>query len=143
MFARHTRPARRSATVALAASSVVFAGLLVAPPAHAADNWSGIWDTHQRFSDPRLRLDLDPERGPDNLDGTYRNSDGSRGRLNGEVTKGGGEEVWTGTFHDNVGGGHGKFHVVLQSDKVSFKGWFRICDDGSCGQKYTWTGEHA
>lgn len=125
------------------AAAVLVSTLVFAPAAEAADNWSGIWITHHKFSDPRLKLDLDPQKGPDELDGKYTNSDGSTGRLNGEVTKGGGEEVWTGRFDDDEGPGKGKFRIVLQSDKVSFIGWFQVCQKGECSKKYKWTGEHA
>ncbi len=125
------------------AAAVLVTSLVFAPAAQAADNWSGIWITHHEFSDPRMKLDLDPQKGPDELDGKYTNTDGSKGKLNGEVVKRSGEEIWTGTFNDNEGPGKGKFRIVLQSDKVTFVGWFKVCAGGECGEKHTWTGEHA
>ena len=129
--------------MAMAFATILVASFLFAPPAHAADNWSGVWHTEHKFGSPKLKLDLDKEKGPDHLDGTYKNSDDTKGKIWGEVSKSGGEEVWEGRFKDNNGNSKGKFHIVLKSDKVSFKGWFKTCGNFVCSEKYKWTGEHA
>lgn len=130
-------------TVGAMATALV-TSVLFAAPAHAADNWSGVWNTHHQFDDVTMKLDLDKQKGPDDLDGTYKNaSDGRTGKLNGTVSKSSGEEVWSGKFRDDDGASKGKFHITLQSDKVSFKGWFKICYTFTCSEKYKWTGEHA
>jgi hypothetical protein len=138
----------RSGALRLLIGSFVLAvigSFLTATPADArADNWSGVWHTHHQFDDVRMKLDLDPQKGPDDLDGTYKNaSDGRTGKINGTVVRDGGPEVWTGRFKDDDGACKGKFRIVLQSDQVSFKGWFKICGTFTCSEKYTWTGEHA
>lgn len=135
--------ARKLRTMTLAIVTMLAASVLLAPPAQAADNWSGVWNTTHKFGTPRLDIELDKEKGPDTLAGTYKNDSGTKGKIWGEVVKDGGEEVWVGRFRDNDGASKGKFRVVLQSDAVSFKGWFKACGNVGCSEKYTWTGEHA
>ncbi len=121
----------------------LLAGLLLAPPAHAADSWSGIWTTEHKFGTPTLDIELTKDKGPDTLKGRYTNSDGTTGKIVGTVEKDGGEQVWSGKFKDDSGASVGKFSVKLQSDQVSFKGWFKTCGSLLCSEKYKWKGEHA
>ena len=141
MIATRADLARHFRFITGTAIAVLIATFLYgAPPAHAADHWSGVWETHHKFSDPKLRLELDERKGPDRLTGRYENTDGSRGTVKGEVTKVAGDQVWTGNFKDD-GENLGKFRVVLLADNASFAGWFKICDDGDCSKKYKWTGD--
>lgn len=135
--------ARRLRILATTFATLLVASVLFAAPAQAADSWSGVWNTTHKFGTPKLNIELDKDKGPDTLEGTYKNDSGTKGKIWGEVERDGGAQVWTGRFKDNDGASKGKFRVVLQSDQVSFKGWFKTCGSVGCSEKYDWTGEHA
>lgn len=138
-----TRTSRSLRGAVLGAALALVAGLLLAPPAQAADSWSGIWTTVHKFGTPTLDIELKKDKGPDTLKGTYTNSDGTTGKITGTVEKDGSTQVWSGKFKDDSGNSVGKFSVKLQSDEVSFKGWFKTCGSFVCSEKYKWKGEHA
>ncbi|MGK2955614.1 MAG: hypothetical protein ACSLFI_08110 [Solirubrobacterales bacterium] len=115
-----------------------------AAPASAADNWSGTWNTKHKFGSPKLRIDLIEKRGDDTIKGKYYDNGELIGNIRGVRDKDGPTETWRGTFKDiDSRNSTGKFSVELQSDLVSFVGWFKTCGRIFCSERYRWRGEHA
>jgi hypothetical protein len=135
----------RSGTLRLLIGAFTLALLgafLTATPAHArADNWSGIWRTEHQFGNPKLFLHYNEDDGV--VKGTYKEDGQLKGRISGDLTKKRTGDVWQGKFRDEDGASVGKFRVVLNSDQVSFDGWFKTCGSFVCSEKYPWHGEHA
>ena len=128
----------------LALGVVVATAAVIAPQASAADNWSGTWNTSHKFGTPKLKLDLDHQRGPDRVEGIYKDNGRKIGDIWGDLSEQ--KTVWSGRFKDTNGdGSKGRFTVSLQSDQVSFIGGFKTCGMTGlgCSERYRWTGEHA
>jgi hypothetical protein len=103
---------------------------LAAAPAGASvvqDHWTGRWtftaDGGQTYGTLRLRLDDDDDK---TLHGRYTGA--TNGRLTGKLNRRFGTDA-CGTFKDTSGRNNnaGKFCMFLQSDLVSFKGWYKPC----------------
>jgi hypothetical protein len=119
----------------------LIAAAMLAPSASAADHWSGVWHTKHQFGTPKLNLDKQGDR----VEGTYRDNHGAlRGKIWGHL-EGVQNRVWEGHYRDTHPdrSPKGKFHVRLQGDDVSFKGWFKACGRVFCSEKYDWKGDHA
>ena len=119
---------------------VLAAGAMLALPATTAgagaEWWDGHWHTTNHFGTPSLKLTQDGNT----VEGIYKDNGGAtKGTIGGELSDH--KTVWTGSYHGNDD--KGKFRVELQSDNVSFKGWFKSCGSVTCSQKYDWTGEHS
>jgi hypothetical protein len=141
---RNSRPLRGGIRFALTGGLVLASAAVLASPASAADNWSGIWHTEHKFGTPRLKLELDRQRGPDRVEGIYKDNGRKIGDIWGDLSDH--RTVWSGRFKDTNGdGSKGRFTVNLQSDQVSFKGGFKTCGitGFGCSERYRWTGEHA
>jgi hypothetical protein len=135
---------RRPGTLRLLIGAFVLAilgSLVLTAPAHSrADNWSGIWRTEHQFGTPKLFLHYHEDDGI--VSGTYKENGQLKGRITGDLTKRRSGDIWAGKFKDADGASVGKFRVVLNSDAVSFDGWFKTCGTFTCSQKYPWHGEH-
>jgi hypothetical protein len=122
---------------------VLAAGVLAAAPASAdcqgACWWDGKWHTQHEFGEIVLSLHEEGKT----VAGTYRNkSEGLKGTISGGLSNH--KKTWAGRYRDTEGGsGKGKFVIELRSDKVSFEGFFQACGRIFCGDRVTWTGEHA
>jgi hypothetical protein len=141
---RNSGPLARRLRFAVAVGCVLAMAAVLAPAASAADNWSGIWNTKHKFGTPKLKLDLDRQRGPDRVEGIYKDNGRKIGNIWGDLSDH--RKVWSGRFKDTNGdGSKGKFSVTLKSDEVSFDGWFKTCGITGqfCSERYDWKGEHA
>lgn len=133
---------RRARRITTGLALALTMGALLAPPAMAADNWSGIWNTAHKFGTPKLKLDLVRQSGADRVEGIYKDNGRIIGDIWGELSEH--RTVWSGRFKDREGdGSKGKFAITLQGDQVSFRGWFKTCGRVLCSERYRWTGEHA
>ncbi len=131
------RPLRGRKRFALAVGVLLTTGA-VAAPAASADNWSGVWNTVHKFGTPKLKLEKDGGR----VEGIYKDNGRKIGDIWGDLSEH--RTVWSGRFKDTNGdGSKGKFRVELQSDQVSFNGWFKTCGFIQCSERYNWTGQHA
>lgn len=136
-------PLRGRMPFALAVGVLLATGAVAATPA-SADNWSGTWNTVHKFGTPKLKLDRDRQQGPDRVEGIYKDRGQVIGKIWGDLSER--STVWSGKFKDTNGdGSKGKFSVELQSDQVSFRGWFKTCGFTGqfCSERYKWTGDHA
>ena len=127
---------RRSAFVVV---FLVVASMVLAPTAISAELWDGKWRTKNPFGNPKLDL----TQTKDYVEGTYADDNGAnKGKIWGDLSER--KTVWSGRYKDNDGSDKGKFRVELQSDQVSFVGWFKSCESWykPCSDKYSWTGEH-
>lgn len=104
------------------------------------DHWSGVWrytaDGGKTYGLMHLKLYTDNQT----LSGPYTSQ--TSGAITGSLNHDFGP-VWCGTFRDTRGKyrNKGKFCVTLQSDTVSFVGWYKICGYLTCGSRIHWSGE--
>lgn len=103
-------------------------GLAAADGAQAArtDLWSGTWtftaDRGATYGTLKLRM------ADDNTTVSGHYTGATSGRIGGELNQEFGR-VWCGTFRDTAGANRnkGKFCATIQSDQVSFIGWYKPC----------------
>ena len=122
--------------------AILFLGLsVVAMPSVEAgvQPWDGVWHTTNKFGHPRLHL----EQAKGEITGWYTNDAGNRvGKIWGDLSERG--KVWIGRYKADDKSDQGKFRVELESDLVSFRGWFKSCNGWfTCSKAYNWSGEHA
>lgn len=136
--------------IGLAAGLAVLGALalaLTATPVQGVqpeDHWSGTWTFTADGGNTYGKIKLELHHNHETLTGVYEG--GTSGTIGGSLNREYGR-VWCGKYRDTHGQNtnRGKFCVTLESDHVSFSGWYNTCYylPSSLCHTYRWSGERA
>ena len=128
----------RTRCFALTVATLIGLVVLTASATASTDLWSGVWNYTADGGVTSSRLHIQLHHDHQTLTGHYTGM--TNGTIGGELNRDFGR-VWCGRFRDTSGTNHnkGKFCATIQSDAVSFAGWYKPCIV-FC-RSHTWSGE--
>jgi hypothetical protein len=131
-----------------AAITVTGAAVFAASAGGLSYEMAGKWKTETDVGSPTLKLKHPFDPG-DHVFGTYKDSGGVEGVIDGELFRhsGSGDKagktIWKGGFSGNDGSG--KFKVQVHGAGDTFEGWYRVYNydgDDGYGPREDWQGKH-